>query len=214
MPKWQFIAAALALAAYALLAHVLMVVAADRPWAIVVLLGPLLLVLLTVALQQRHPPALWASALLACAMGVYLVANDGRQRVEHLYVVQHAGIHAALGFVFAGTLRRGATPLISVFAARVHGALTAALARYTRRLTVVWAAYFALMVLMSVGLYAWAPWWVWSLFANLFTPLAAAALFVGEYLLRYRLHPEFERATLWQALQAYRATPLVPARRP
>jgi hypothetical protein len=28
-------------------------------------------------------------------------------------------------------------------------------------------------------------------------------LFVGEYLLRYRLHPEFERATLSAAVRAY-----------
>jgi len=28
-------------------------------------------------------------------------------------------------------------------------------------------------------------------------------MFVGEYLLRYRLHPEFERATLGQAMRAY-----------
>ena len=34
----------------------------------------------------------------------------------------------------------------------------------------------------------------WSLLANLLTPAVVAALFVGEHLLRYRLHPEFERA--------------------
>ena len=30
-----------------------------------------------------------------------------------------------------------------------------------------------------------------------------ALLFVGEYALRYRLHPEFERASLGAALRAY-----------
>ena len=40
-------------------------------------------------------------------------------------------------------------------------------------------------------------------FANLLTPLAMLVMFVGEYLLRYRLHPEFERATLAQAVRAY-----------
>ena len=28
-------------------------------------------------------------------------------------------------------------------------------------------------------------------------------MFVGEYLLRYRLHPEFERATLADTVRAY-----------
>ena len=48
-----------------------------------------------------------------------------------------------------------------------------------------------------------APFDVWAAFANLVTPLAILLLFVGEYLLRYRLHPEFERATLAQAVRAY-----------
>jgi hypothetical protein len=39
-------------------------------------------------------------------------------------------------------------------------------------------------------------------------------LFVSEHLLRYRLHPEFERLSVLQALRAYRDTPLVEARRP
>jgi hypothetical protein len=30
-----------------------------------------------------------------------------------------------------------------------------------------------------------------------------ALMFIAEYLLRYRLHPEFERATLAQAVRAY-----------
>ena len=77
-----------------------------------------------------------------------------------------------------------------------------------------WCLYFAGMVVLSLVLFAAAPWWVWSAFANLVTPLAAVALFVGEYLLRYRLHPEFERITLARALQAYRDTPLIEARRP
>jgi uncharacterized membrane protein len=44
---------------------------------------------------------------------------------------------------------------------------------------------------------------VWATFANLLTPVAILVMFVGEYVLRYRLHPEFERATLAQAVRAY-----------
>jgi uncharacterized membrane protein len=214
MPSWRFIAAALALAGYALLSHVLMVAASDRPWAIVVLLGPLLLALSALAWRHRHVPSLLACAVSAGAMWVYATGDESLHRIEHLYVLQHAGIHFALGCAFGYTLRRGATPLISAFAARTHGTLTPPMARYTRRLTVVWTAYFAAMVMLSIGMFAAAPWWWWSVFANLFTPLAAVSLFVGEYLLRYRLHPEFERSTLWQAVTAYRETPLTEARRP
>lgn len=214
MPSWRFLAAGLALAGYAVLSHVLMIVAADEPWAVLVLLGPLLLGLSTVAVQQRHLPSLLACMVAACGLWAYVSAHDGPHRIEHLYLLQHAGIHFALGLVFAATLRPGTTPLISAFAARVHRTMTPALLHYTRRVTWVWSVYFGAMVVLSFGLFIAAPWWWWSVFANLVTPMAAVALFIGEYLLRYRLHPEFERATLAQALQAYRDTPFIEARRP
>ncbi|HSW24796.1 MAG TPA: hypothetical protein VLJ62_18685 [Burkholderiaceae bacterium] len=214
MPSWRALAVALALAGYALLSHVLMVVAADRPWAVLVLLGPLLLGVSALALQQRHLPSLLACMVAACGLWAYVSAHEGLHRIEHLYVLQHAGIHFALGFVFATTLRHGGTPLISAFALRVHRTVTPELLRYTRQVTWAWSLYFAAMVALSLALFVAAPWWWWSVFANLVTPVAAISLFVGEYLLRYRLHPEFERITLAQALQAYRDTPLIEARRP
>jgi uncharacterized membrane protein len=214
MPSWRVLAVALALAGYAVLSHVLMVLAADEPWAVLVLLGPLLLGVSSIAVQQRHLPSLLACMVAACGLWAYVSNHDDLHRIEHLYLLQHAGIHFALGCVFGATLRPGATPLISAFAARVHRTMTPALLRYTRQVTRLWSAYFALMVVLSVILFAAAPWWWWSVFANLVTPVAAVALFVGEYLLRYRLHPEFERATLAQALKAYRETPLVGAQRP
>ena len=213
MPSWRFFAAGLALAGYALLSHALMVVAADQPWAAAALLGPLVLALSTLALKQRHWPTLLACAA-ALAWLAYVAMSGESQSIARLYLLQHAGIHAVLGCAFAYTLRPGATPLISALAARVHKRYTPEVAAYTRRVTLVWAVYFGVMVVLSLALYAWAPWWWWSVFANLVTPVAAIGLFVGEHWLRYRLHPEFERASLAQALQAYRATPFVEARRP
>ena len=214
MPSWRALAVALALAGYALLSHVLMVVAADRPWAILALLGPLLLGVSTVALQQRHLPSVLACMVAASGLWAYVSAHESLHRIEHLYVLQHVGIHLALGFLVGATLRPGATPLVSAFALRVHRVITPELMRYTRRVTWAWSLYFAAMVALSLVLFAAAPWWWWSAFANLLTPVAAVTLFVGEYLLRYRLHPEFERITLARALQAYRDTPLIEARRP
>jgi uncharacterized membrane protein len=213
MPSWREVAAGTALAGYALLSHALMVLAGDRPWAVAALLGPLVLALTAVAWQQRHGPAMLA-CVAALTVLVWIGATGQPQSINRLYLLQHAGIHFALGCVFAITLRPGAMPLISALAAREHGTMTPAKAAYTRRVTLTWSGYFFAMVALSLALYAWAPWWVWSLFANLVTPLAAIALFVGEYWLRYRLHPEFERATLLQGLRAYRRRPLTEGRWP
>ncbi len=212
MPRWPLLGAVLALAGYALISHWLMVHAAQEPWAVAALLGPMLLVAAAVALRQRHVAALLACTV-AAALLAWLVVSGGLHSVDRLYLLQHAAIHATLGIVFGITLRRGATPLISALAEQVQGPLPAGVLRYTRRLTAVWVGYFFGMVALSVALYLLAPWWWWSLYANLLTPLAAVALFLGEHLLRYRLHPEFQRVTLAQAVQAYRSASLLPPRR-
>ncbi len=81
---------------------------------------------------------------------------------------------------------------------------------YTRRVTAVWTGYFLGMALLSLWVYANHSWDSWSLLANLITPLAIGGLFVGEFLLRYRLHPEFERSTLMSAVRAYSRPRTIP----
>ena len=69
------------------------------------------------------------------------------------------------------------------------------------------------MAAISIGLFLFAPFDAWALFANLLTPLAMVLLFVGEFLLRYRLHPEFERATLADRCTPIRGADAAPADR-
>jgi uncharacterized membrane protein len=201
--RWAGLLALLGLMGYAVLSHVLMVHAAQKPWAVIVLFGPLLLAVGGVAWHQRH--ALIAAAVALGVIGVSVVVwRGGVDDVNRLYVMQHAGIHVALALGFVSTLGASSVPLITSLAGRLH-AMTPAMDAYTRRLTQLWALYFVAMAGASVLLYALAPWPAWSLFANLFAPASAVAFFVGEYWLRYRLHPEFERTSLSDAVRAYRA---------
>ena len=206
MHAWRIAAAAAALVAYALASHWLMVHAANAPWAVAALFGPLLLAIGGVGWARRQWPTLAACAVLVLVLAV-IVARGGVQDMQRMYVLQHGAIHLALGWSFAITLRPGSTPLISALARGLHTRLgqdfTPALAHYTRRLTALWVAYFVGMVAVSALIFWLAPWPVWSVFGNLVTPLAAGALFVGEYLLRYRWHPEFARITLRAAFEAY-----------
>lgn len=187
--------------AYAGLSHLLMVHAADRPWAVAALVGPALLMLTGMALQRGH-----RVGLLACALawaGVAVVAlRGGVGDVNRLYLVQHAGIHLGLGVSFAATLRHRLS-MIGLVAERVHGPLPPAMVGYTRAVTLSWCAYFFAMAALSCWVYATLPWHWWSLLANVVTPAMCGVMFIGEYLLRYRLHPEFERATLADAWRAY-----------
>ena len=72
-------------------------------------------------------------------------------------------------------------------------------------MTVAWTLYFVGMAVASLALFMAGDFARWSLLANILTPVLTAAFFVGEYLVRYRLHPEFERVSLLQAVQAYRS---------
>ena len=139
MPSWRALAVALALAGYALLSHVLMVVAADGrgpcwccsgrccsacrrwpcssatcrrcwpAWSPPVGCGPMC----------RHTKACIASSTSTCCS---MPASTLRSAC-----------------VFATTLRHGATPLISAFALRVHRTVTPELLRYTRQVTWAWS---------------------------------------------------------------------------
>ncbi|WKB54177.1 hypothetical protein [Eleftheria terrae] len=188
--------------AYAVLSHQLMTHAADRPLALAVLLGPVAgLALLSLWRSgQRMVAALLA--LLGTALAAQ-AAHGGQVSPQWLYLAQHAGIHLGLGWWFGSTLRAGHQPLISLLAARAHRGLSPGLAQYTRRLTGVWTGYFFAITSVSLGLFAWAPFAAWSLFANVLTPLSLVLLFAGEYLLRYRLHPEFERVSITAAVRAW-----------
>ena len=202
MSRWHVGLGLLLAAAYAVLSHWMMLHAPDQPWTVTALLGPPLLIVLALAWRQRH--GLGIVAVLLAALGLtVLTARGGIGDVTRLYLLQHAGIHVALFLSFALTLRPGRLSLIGRVAQHVHGSLTPDMVAYTRRVTSVWALYFIAMAAVSLVVYATCSWSTWSLLANVLTPVAITALFVAEYFVRYRLHPEFERATLLDAMRGY-----------
>ena len=197
--------------AYAGVSHWMMLFHAAEPWAVGVLLGPLWLTALGLAGSRFGAPGV-AVAGVAGVIGFALVLRGDAGDPNRLYMLQHVGINALLCGWFGGTLRRDRLSLIGQFAARIHP-LSPGMRDYTRRVTCVWTAYFALMALASVVVYATLPFAAWSVLANLLTPLMVGVLFVGEYLLRYRLHPEFERTRLVDAVRAFYSVPADPAAR-
>ena len=188
--------------------HWLMTSEPSSAWNAALVVGPMLGLAAWLA-WQRGRRLLGLVAALATAALVVHGWRGGALPAGSIYVGQHVAIHVLLAFVFGLTLQAGREPLVTALARRVHGGVTPAMAMYSRKVTVAWTGYFLAMAALSLALFAFASFALWATFANLLTPLAIVAMFVGEYLLRYRLHPEFERATLAQAMRAYadRATP-------
>lgn len=206
MTGWRLVAVLALVAAYAVASHLLMTHASNHPWTVAALFGPLLAAAAWSGWHTRQPRLLLGCAV-ALVVLVGVVARGGVDDVNRLYVLQHAGIHLALAFTFGITLRAGATPLIVAMGEKVHRVFTPEMRAYARRLTLAWVIYFVAMVVVSLAVYALAPWPWWSFFCNLATPAAAVGFFVGEHGWRHWRHPHFEPVSLRAAWDAYQRRP-------
>ena len=207
MSRWRVLLFVLGGAAYAVLSHWTMLFHPTETWAVGVLLGPLWLTALGLCAGRFGLVGIVAVVVAGIGFALAVGRSEGHaDDVNHLYVLQHVAINLLLCGWFGSTLRAGRLSLIGSFAQRVHP-LTPGHVVYTWQVTLVWVLYFACMAVTSVLVYLLLPFSAWSLLSNLLSPLMIGALFVGEYLVRYRIHPEFERTTLAQALQACLGTP-------
>lgn len=148
--------------------------------------------------------ALLALAVLALLVALYL--DKLRDHVNWLYFMQHVGTMSLLAITFGATLGRSDEDALC---SRVTRLLLPSPAdpvymRYTWKVTLVWTAYFILSAVLSVGLFFFGPLTVWSLFANLLTPVTVGLMFVAEYLVRVRVLPDREHYSIAQIVQAYR----------
>ena len=191
-------------AAYLWLGHQASI-AADPPLAgILIGLAPLALSAVLFALASRSP---WLIGLCAAGLGAVLIWIDFlRANTAWVYFIQHAGMHAMLGVMFGRSLwGRDEEALCSVISEVVYGeGLDARFYRYTWQVTAGWTAYFGLATLVSALLFAFAPLAVWSVFANLLTPVIIGALFVIEFLIRVRTLPSDRHASIAATIRAYR----------
>jgi uncharacterized membrane protein len=207
MSRWRLALLLLVGVAYAGLSHWMTLFHATEPWAVVVLLGPLWIAAMGFAASRFGRLGL-AGALLLGIGGFVLVFLGEAGNPDRLYVLQHVAINGLLCGWFGSTLRGDGLSLITQFAQRVHP-LEGHMKAYTTQLTRIWTAYFALMVVASIAIYLTLPFSAWSLFANVLSPVMVTLLFVGEHFLRYRLHPEFERTRLVDAVRAFYGTSTV-----
>src|SRR2546421_138234 len=95
-------------------------------------------------------------------------------------------------------MRHGAA-LFALSCGRVRGdcrrPLGPDLARYTRRLTAVWVAFFVGAAAVSALLAVWATPVVWGWFVAVGNHVAVALLFMGEYLFRRWRFPQYRHAS-------------------
>jgi uncharacterized membrane protein len=147
--------------------------------------------------------------LFACALAAVLAYagwSDLKNHFAWLYLIQQAGAYGLLGLSFGRSLGAQRVPLCTRFATLVHGPLSAPAARYTRSVTVAWTLFFAAMSGALLLLYAAAPLAVWSVFANFCAAPLVALMFIGEYLVRHRVLPDMQHASILETIRAVSRT--------
>lgn len=181
--------------AYPLLVHVSLVFAIPQ----LMFIAPL--VFLTGAfwygLIARHLLA-WTLFIVSCA-GILLVEYLGL--TLYLLYLPPILLPLLLLVIFGRTLVGGREPLITAIGEAARGPLSAAMRRYTRRLTLLWCLVFVTMVVWSVIL----PWLeqpeLWSWFTNVINYGVVGVLFVGEFILRKKLFPTHNHPDFFEYLR-------------
>ncbi len=152
--------------------------------------GLALLALLAVALpwklvQARRAPHL-KQLLGPYFLLVLLALLSAVSRDQRFLLAMPVLINAGLLASFGGSLAAGRTPIVESFARMIDGDLPPEKVRYCRSVTRVWCAFFVLNGLTALWLALFGPLNAWALYTGLISYLLMAALFGGEYAVRWR----------------------------
>ena len=182
-------------------------------WTVAVVSLPLAAALWSFALNcWQKTGASWPSrlkgglALAVFAAGLLMLKPFLLENFKWVYLLQHAGIHLALAWVFANSLREGATPLCTQFARIVQpaAAMTGTVLRYTRQVTQVWVLFFLFIGVGSLAIFWLCSLPVWTVFSTFVTMGLTAGLFIVEAIVRRRALPASYRSSFvstWRAVE-------------
>ncbi|HVZ99877.1 MAG TPA: hypothetical protein VG841_06140 [Caulobacterales bacterium] len=154
-------------------------VRAFGPLWVVAALCVLLLARGALGLKRQIPLAL-TYGLIAVAAGIALVAIFDRALSVRLYP---ALMNAAMLAAFAQTLWRGPS-MIERFARLMEPNLPESGVRYTRIVTWIWVAFFAINGAIAIWTAIYADWSTWTLYNGLIAYIAMGVLFAGEWVVR------------------------------
>jgi uncharacterized membrane protein len=154
-------------------------------------------------LRRSKGPLVAATVGVAAAVLLYDCRPLLEKNFSLVYLLQECGMNGLLAAVFGRSLRAGETPLCTRLADQLHGPLTAAEMRYTRRVTLAWTLLFVAITLTTLGLYVAAPLAVWSSFVNFVVVPLIGAMFLAELAVRRRVLPPADRGGILASLRLF-----------
>jgi uncharacterized membrane protein len=165
-------------------------------------LVPLAFLAAWLARRSAHPRS-FAALLLLGAIAAWVAFPLLKAHFPSLFFVEHAGGQLILAFVFGSTLLGGREPLVARFARLIHGELPPGVAAYCRNVTIAWTVFFCVLFTLSCWLYLAGFLAAWSLLANILSPVLLCLMFAVEYVVRYRVFPDWERVSVLGGIQAF-----------
>jgi uncharacterized membrane protein len=190
---------------YPLLAHYTNQSASGSNLGAMVAIAPVVLIALALAWNSPRRFIMLGVLMLSC-----IASWAGWAMLEKhfglVYWLQHMGMQLILCMTFGRTLLAGRQPLCTRFAEAMHAPLTPQHENYARQVTVAWTLFFALMAVVSSGLFFLAPLSIWSFFANFLTLPLVALMFIAEYWVRHWMMPDARQANILDAVRAFRNT--------
>jgi uncharacterized membrane protein len=205
--RWLGIAALLI--GYPLLAHYTNESPHNANLGALVAIAPVALIALMLAWNSPRRNIMLGVLALSC-VALWVGWSALEQHFGLVYWLQNVGMQLILFMTFGRTLIAGRQPLCTRFAEAVHAPLTPQHEIYARQVTVAWTLFFAVMALVSTGLFFLAPLVIWSFFANFLTLPLVALMFIAEYWVRRWVLPDVQQTHILDAVRAYRNTPARP----
>lgn len=169
------IALLLAGAAYPFVAHASLENGTAR-WILLPLAG---LWLARALVDRKRAAGGWLLPAIVMAFCALIAWSDDTRWLRGYPVL----VNGAMLAVFAASLWRG-VPVVERFARLRHPDLPPHAVAYTRRVTQVWAVFFAFNGLVSAALSLWAPWHWWTLYNGVISYVLIGLLMAGEWLVR------------------------------
>ncbi len=220
-PRAALVGAATLFVVYFAALH-LLIVRGVAPWLTIgLIVGPWVAALATTVLKLAPAATRRARALrfvvVTGALGLlaWIFGDRLAGRVDVVLYVENLAFLVALSGLFAVTLSGAREPLITRLARTARGGrLPPQAVSYTRGVTVVWAAFFATMAVLSTLLFVTQSRVVWSTFVNLSIWPSMAVLFAIEYAVRVRMLRDIPHVPMMSGIDAFRqhrADPVVTA---
>jgi uncharacterized membrane protein len=203
--RLQLAAVMLFVVAYAALSHYSNSMAKTHDLGVGLAVGPVLSLSLLLLWRWTHA----AVAILAAAAAAVLLDHYWPLLDRHfnwVYLIQEGGFYSLMAASFGQSLWGDRVALCTQLADKIHGPLTPQEVRYTRRVTAAWALFFISIVVVTLGLFRFAPLQTWSLFANFCVLPLIGLMFVAEYAVRKHALPQVRRRGILAAVRVYFAS--------